>query len=259
MDELTTTLQLAPPPPDVTVAAAPPRRRSILPRWLALAEVIVVSGLPTQFLVMVVLILGTNLPILDADNNPTFEFFAMLSLLDTALIALLLRVFLILSGETSARVFVGLRPIKGELLRGLVMLPIVTLVTAGVGLLLRWIAPWTHNVAVNPYDRYMHSPIEATIFVVVVVLAGGIREELQRAFTLHRFGQRLGGMRWGLAIYSIVFMLPHLVQGIDAAIQVGLLGVFWGVVYIRRRSAVANMVSHAGFDAAQVVLGFFTH
>ena len=33
----------------------------------------------------------------------------------------------------------------------------------------------------------------------------------------------------------------------------GLLGAFWGVVYLRRRSAVAPMVSHAGFDLLQIL------
>ena len=33
-----------------------------------------------------------------------------------------------------------------------------------------------------------------------------------------------------------------------------LLGAFWGVIYLRRRSAVAPMVSHAGFNLLQVLL-----
>jgi membrane protease YdiL (CAAX protease family) len=32
-----------------------------------------------------------------------------------------------------------------------------------------------------------------------------------------------------------------------------LLGAFWGMVYLRRRSTVAPMVSHAGFDLLQIV------
>ena len=37
------------------------------------------------------------------------------------------------------------------------------------------------------------------------------------------------------------------------AIVTGLLGAFWGVIYLRRRSAVAPMVSHAGFDLLQIL------
>jgi membrane protease YdiL (CAAX protease family) len=100
---------------------------------------------------------------------------------------------------------------------------------------------------------YMDTPTKAAVFIVVVILAGGVREELQRAFILHRFDQRLGGAYVGLGLFSFVFGLFHLEQGFDAAIAVGLLGFVWGLIYIRRRSVVAPMVSHAGFDVAQVL------
>jgi membrane protease YdiL (CAAX protease family) len=40
---------------------------------------------------------------------------------------------------------------------------------------------------------------------------------------------------------------------VDAVIATALLGAFWGVVYLRRRSVVAPMVSHSGFDLLQVL------
>src|SRR5689334_4871958 len=192
------------------------------------------------------------MPIMDG-GNPTLEYIAMSGLLDTALIALLIRVFLMLSGETSRNVFVGVRPVKGEILRGLIAIPIMMAGVAGIMWLLGTFAPWTHTVAKNPYERYMHHPIDATILIITVVLAGGIREELQRAFILHRFQQRLGGAWLGLTIFTAIFGSLHLIQGVDSAITVGLLGLCWGLMYMRRGSAVAGMVSHAGFDAAQVL------
>lgn len=260
MDDLSAALPLAPATAHaVTPPAAAPvavRRRTVLPTWFAAIQVVLVCGIPTQLFVSAVLILGTNIPILDG-NNATIDFFAMLSLLDTALVALLIRVFLALSGETSRDVFLGVRPSWREALRGLALVPVLLVVVSGLGLGLRYIAPWTHNVAVNPLESYMHSPIEAGIFIVVVILAGGVREELQRAFILHRFEQRLGGVRVGLALFTFVFFLPHLPQGLDAALSVAFLGLLWGAIYIRRRSAVMGIVSHAGFDAAQVLLTFF--
>jgi len=97
--------------------------------------------------------------------------------------------------------------------------------------------------------------MKAAVFVFVVVLGGGVREELQRAFVLHRFAQRLGGVRVGLTIFSLTFGALHLGQGVDIAIAVGLLGFLWGVLYVRRRSAVLAMVNHGAFDAVQVVQG----
>jgi membrane protease YdiL (CAAX protease family) len=38
----------------------------------------------------------------------------------------------------------------------------------------------------------------------------------------------------------------------------GLLGAFWAVLYLRRRSAVAPLVSHAGFNALEVLRAAIT-
>jgi membrane protease YdiL (CAAX protease family) len=79
-----------------------------------------------------------------------------------------------------------------------------------------------------------------------------VREEIQRAFLLHRFEQYLGGGRVGVIVTSVAFGAGHLLQGVDASIATGLLGALWGVVYLRRRSVVAPMVSHSGFDLIQI-------
>ena len=39
----------------------------------------------------------------------------------------------------------------------------------------------------------------------------------------------------------------------DAALATGLLGVAWGMLYVARRSIIAPMVSHAGFDLLQIL------
>jgi membrane protease YdiL (CAAX protease family) len=173
-------------------------------------------------------------------------------LLDTALIAIFIRVFLLFGGETSTAVFLGDRGIGAELRRGLLLLPVLWVLVTALMFLLNLAFPGLHNVPRNPYAAYMETPLNAGVFIVVVMLAGGVREELQRAFILHRFA-RLGGPYTGLVLFSIAFGLLHLPQGFDAAIAVGLLGVIWGLMYIRRGSVVAPMISHAGFDVVQVL------
>jgi membrane protease YdiL (CAAX protease family) len=234
-------------PPAVALPAAP---RPLLPAWFALVQVIAICGIPTQLVVVVGLILLAEMPVDLASLS--LEFVATVSLLDTALVALLIRVFLMLSGETSRDVFFGVRPVWGEVWRGLLLLPIVFGGVIVLVIVLRAIGPWTH-LDKNPLEAYMRTPIDAAIFTVVVVLAGGVREELQRAFILHRFRQRLGGVWVGLALFSLVFGALHIDQGLDAVIAVGLLGVFWGILYIKRGSAVMPMVNHAGFNTAQVI------
>ncbi|HWW87279.1 MAG TPA: CPBP family intramembrane glutamic endopeptidase, partial [Vicinamibacterales bacterium] len=64
----------------------------------------------------------------------------------------------------------------------------------------------------------------------------------------------LGGAGVGIVVTSVVFGAGHFeLQGGDAAVATGLLGAFWGLVYLRRRSFVAPMVSHAGFDVVQIL------
>jgi membrane protease YdiL (CAAX protease family) len=146
----------------------------------------------------------------------------------------------------------GRRPVLGEALRGLALLPVVFVAVTGIVVGLRAVAPWLHSVQQSPLESFMRSPIESAIFLVVVVLAGGVREELQRAFILHRFDQSLGGVQVGLVVFSLTFAALHIDQGYDVALAIGTLGLLWGIIYAKRRSAVMPMVNHACFNAAQV-------
>lgn len=228
--------------------------RPVPSRSIALFETLMVCGIPTQLAITVVLTRVLHMR-LDPDDV-SLEFFAALSLIDAVAIVTLIGLFLRQSGERAADMFLGARPPRGEVLRGLAYVPGVFLVVASVVLGMRAIAPSLHTVELNPYEAFLSSPGHAALFLVVVIVAGGVREELQRAFILRRFEQCLGGPGFGLAISSVAFGALHVVQGWDAAIAIGLLGLFWGAVYLRRRSVILPMVNHAGFDAIQVVQGF---
>lgn len=228
-----------------------------LPRWFAIVQAIAICGVPTQILVVVALWFTSDLVKVDELGvTMTLELMATVMLLDTALIALLIRVFLELSGENSRDVFLGTRPALGEMLRGLALVPVAFAGVTALVLGLRAIAPSLHTVQVSPVEQYMKSPLDASIFLVVVVLGGGIREELQRAFILHRFEQCLGGIRVGLVVFSLLFGILHYDQGWDVAIAIGGLGLAWGLLYVKRRSAVLGMTNHAGFNALQVAQGY---
>jgi len=224
-----------------------------------------VSGLPTQVVVSIVLWIGFGIEPLETNTaNISFEFLATLLLADTAVIAILIRVFLILSGEDSRDVFLGRRKPASEIGGGVLLVPLVFAAVTGIVLLFRYVAPWMHTVQDNPMAQFMKTPFDAAIFLVVVVLAGGVREELQRAFILHRSAQihfeipvfrrrfHIGGVRQGLVVFSLTFGLLHLNQGLDVASTLALLGFFWGVLYLRRRSVIMSMTNHACFNAAQV-------
>jgi membrane protease YdiL (CAAX protease family) len=245
--------------PEPTAEPTPPApSRSPLHRWGAVLEVIAVSGIPTQAAIALVLIVGFGMPYRN-ETGFLLPFFATLSLLDTAVVFALIRLFLRLSRERPADVFLGARPVRGELIRGLLLVPVVFLGVTGLVLALRTLAPWMHTVEDNPLEAFLTSPGHAAVFLVVVIVAGGMREELQRAFILHRFEQHLGGIRLGLLIFTLVFGALHLDQGVDVAVAVGALGLVWGLVYVKRRSAVLPIVNHAGFNALQVAQGLMVH
>jgi membrane protease YdiL (CAAX protease family) len=98
----------------------------------------------------------------------------------------------------------------------------------------------------------LRRPRDAGLFAVVVVIAGGVREEIQRAFILHRFDEWLGGAYVGVVVWSLAFGFGHLLQGYDVAIATALMGAFWAIVYVRRRSVVAPLVSHSGFNLLEL-------
>lgn len=96
------------------------------------------------------------------------------------------------------------------------------------------------------------------VWVFVAIAGGGFLEELRRIFTLTRFEKLFGrtGLIVSLLITSLVFGVNHLYQGIDSAIGTGIDGFLYGLVYLRKRSAVEAMSCHAGFDLLGIAIGY---
>jgi membrane protease YdiL (CAAX protease family) len=214
--------------------------------------VLICSDFPTQ------LALGTTFAALGykpfgANGQLQVGFVVGLSLVDTVVLVGLILLFLYSHAESPREVFFGRRRIADEIAYGIPL----TLVALGAGvsvlLAIQYFIPWLHSVQQNPLQGLLTSRRDAWLLALVLLVAGGVREEIQRAFLLHRFEVWLGGGRVGVIVTSVAFGTGHLLQGYDAAIVTGLLGALWGVVYLRRRSAVAPMVSHAGFDLLQIL------
>jgi len=221
-------------------------------RLVAIFEVLLCSGFPTQLAIG-----GTFLAFGQGAFNPSgglsLRYVVGLSLIDSVVVCSLIVLFLLVHGERPRDVLVGNGPLTREAAAGVPMIFVALAIAMTVILASRLAAPWLHTVAENPLQGLLTSPRDAALFALVVIVAGGVREELQRAFALHRFDAWLGGGTTGVVVTSVAFGAGHLIQGADAAVATGLLGAFWAVVYLRRRSAVAPMVSHAGFDLLQIV------
>jgi membrane protease YdiL (CAAX protease family) len=245
---LDTGFQLPASPPPLPVDR---RRPTLIERVVALIEVILCSDYPTQFALASTFATFGYRPI-GANGHLVVGYVALLSLLDTALLISLILLFLRAHSEHPRDFFLGPRPPWGEAVIGLsltiVALAIGVAVLAGI----QRFAPSLHNVAQNPLQDLIRTPRDAWLFAIVVVVAGGIREEIQRAFLLRRFEGSLGGAAVGVVVTSIMFGAGHQLQGTDAAIATGVLGAFWAVVYLRRRSSVAPLVSHSGFNVLRI-------
>jgi len=234
--------------------AGRPFQRAILPveRAAAALEVILCSGFPTQLILITVLTTFGMKPVVAGGQlSPPFVF--SLTLLDTAVLIGLILFFLRAHRESPREMFLAARPHTRELLFGVALIPASFTVVVGVLLLLQLVVPGLRNVPRNPLQDLAHTRANAVLFAVVVMIAGGVREEVQRAFVLRRFEQYLGGGALGLVLFSVIFGLGHLPQGHDVAIATAILGAFWGAIYLRRRSILGPMVGHAGFNLAQVV------
>ena len=232
--------------------AALPRRILPVERLGALIEVFLCSGFPTQLLVFAALT-QLGLQAKTADGSLAPPFIVAWALSDMVLILGLVYVFLRAHGERVGEFVIGNRRPGQEIALGLLLIPAAFVLVVLVLAVALTVRPSLNNVPVNPFEIMMHTPRDAAIFALVVMLAGGVREEVQRGFIIRRFDRYLGGGLIGIPIYSVVFGLGHIEQGYAAAIATGTLGAAWGLVYYARRSIVAPMISHAGFNLGQLV------
>lgn len=231
------------------VEVVEPARRSTWPTWV---EILLCSGYPTQLTIGQLLMAAGVRPTL-ADGSLSGTFVFALSLIDTIVLLSLIFFLLLRRGERPGRVLLGDLPMSREAGAGLLSLPLVIFIVIALTLAIRRFAPALHNVADNPLEGLLAAGVNFWLFLGVVIVAGGVREEVQRAFLLHRFRGDLGQPWLGLLITSLAFGMGHTLQGLDAAIITGALGALWGAMYLTRGGALASIVSHSLFNSSQLV------
>ncbi len=224
-------------------------------RLIAGAEILLCSSLPTQLAIGAILRLAGLSPSVPGNELALAPSFVFTLLLADSIVLIFLMVALTRAhGESPRAMWFGVRTPAREFALGLALVPLVFLMVGLVMNGLLRLLPGLHNVTANPLEQLAAGgPQDAAMLGVIAILAGGVREELQRVFLLRRFEQHLGGATLGVIVLSIAFGLGHFPQGWDAVIATGLLGAFWAVVYLRRRSSIAPMVSHAGFNSLEVL------
>ena len=222
-------------------------------RTIAVVEVLLCSSLPTQIVIgQLLATVGVDPRTASGQLSPPFAF--SLLVIDSVVLIGLMVLLTRAHRESVRELWLGNRPVVREIGLGLALVPLVFLLVGLLLTALMRLLPGLHNVTDNPIEQLAAGgPSDAAMLGIIAILAGGVREELQRAFLLRRFEQHLGGPIVGVIVLSAAFGLGHLPQGWDAVIATGALGALWAIVYLRRRSSVAPMVSHAGFNSLEVL------
>jgi uncharacterized protein len=220
---------------------------------VAVAEVLLCSSVPTQ-LAIGGLLRAIGMPTPVPGEPLPLGFVVALGLLDTLALVILMVVLTRAHGARVGDLWLGPRPPDREAMLGILLIPVVFLLVIVLLSLVHLLAPWLRTVPDNPLEQLATAgTLQAIVLAGVAIVAGGVREELQRAFVLVRFEQHLGGPIVGVLVVSTAFGLLHALQGADAVLVTGMLGAFWAVLYLRRRSVIAPLVSHAGFNALQIL------
>lgn len=248
-------LPLDPATAAVPPMPTPPAGAPSLTRWRAIGEVVLCSSYPTQILAATGLALAGVPAERDGGLNPTFV--VAMALIDAVLVLGLVVWLLRRRGESVAALLAGRVSSWREAAVGLGLVLPVTLGVALVVTLVRRVAPSLHNLPENPLTALMADPARLVVFALVVVFAGGVREEVQRAFQLHRLAPVVMDRWSALLLTSVAFGFGHTVQGYDVAVATGLLGALWGGLFLVRGSIVAPAVCHALFNLGQVVAAWW--
>lgn len=223
--------------------------------WQTWVEIVLCSGYPTQFLIAQVLLAG-GVRATRPDGSLSSTFVFALSLVDTVILLSLIAFLLRRRGERPRQVLFGNLPPARDAGAGVLSLPLVLFVVIALTIAIRRLAPALHNVPDNPLEGLLASGASLWLFMTVVIVAGGVREELQRAFLLHRFRADLERPWLGLAVTSVAFGMGHTLQGLDAAVMTGVLGAIWGAMFLMRGGALAAMVSHSLFNSTELLRAF---
>ncbi len=146
---------------------------------------------------------------------------------------------------------------RPEAMIGVLMVPVLFISNVIVAAIFKYLLP-EYYLEKNPLTQMIRTPGELALFILSALIAGGIKEEVQRAFILTRFRQHLGGAGVGLVVWSLGFGVQHYVQGLQGVVAATLFGFLFGAVYLARGNIVAPIVAHGLYDTLALLGYWFT-
>jgi len=225
-------------------------------RLYAVFEIIMVSGVVSSLLISLIfsVVLGRNrLKLIEMDISLLLTYL----LFESALTFLFLFILMKARGETLFAL--GFRRInwRKHVLLGIFIAPCLLIVGVVTGVFFKFFLP-EYALETNPLMDMISSPRQLALFIVAVVVAGGVKEELQRAFILRRFIQQLGGAATGLVAWSLVFGAGHYAQGLEGVCAASILGFIFGILYLVRGNLILPITAHAVYNTLALIIYWFT-
>ncbi len=229
-------------------------RKPLKERFLALFEVLLLSGLLSSSLAVLPLAAfhRKSAELLTNDVKTLSSFL----LLETAITIFFLVMVLKVHQETICSLGFQWDHWERNLLIGLALVPFLFLINDFVAIIFRNYLP-KYYTEKNPLTEIIHTPRQLALFVFSALVAGGIKEELQRAFIINRFGRYLGGAGVGLVLWSLAFGAGHYVQGAQGITIATIYGLIFGITYLVSRSLIAPIVAHGAYDALALLAYWF--
>jgi membrane protease YdiL (CAAX protease family) len=219
-------------------------------RFQALFEVLLLSGLLSSFLATLLISVyhrrNVAFAMMEAKTICAFL------LLEAGFTFFLLAVILRAHGETVGSLGLKWSRWKTNLLLGLALVPFLFIVNSIVTFVFRFYLP-KYYIEQNPLIELIHTPQQLALFIFSALIAGGIKEEVQRAFILNRFRRYLGGAALGLVLWSLAFGFGHYLQGVQGISIAALYGFVFGIVYLRSGSLIAPIVAHGVYDSVALL------
>ncbi len=222
-------------------------------RLATLAEIFLISGIATDFLALVLLSACTGVPVGEVTRH-SWPLFLLMTTSTFLIIALAILMQRFSTGHADLKI--PIRPPKGFVVETgicLLLLPGLLVLTVALRWAVEAVFPST-ALPVNPILSLLKTPGDLALFLFSGVAAGGLREEVQRAFIIVRGKGVFHAPLTVLAVWSVVFGLSHHVQGWSAVIVTAVLGFCLGLIYIWRENLYASFLSHSLYNVAVLLL-----
>jgi membrane protease YdiL (CAAX protease family) len=104
-----------------------------------------------------------------------------------------------------------------------------------------------------------HASAELPLWILLSLTAGVCEEFVFRGYLQRQFRRWFQRTWVAVVLSSVIFALMHIYEGGGTAIRIGGLGMFYGIVAVRRGNLRQVMAAHFFQDALTGVLLFLRH